>query len=93
MAGKAPFYYEKHHSYWGLRRILRNFHVHDYTLKVIQEPDKFFVDYMIKPGSAKAAMATIVAKYFMWLCPGYIWLLKKPDHAPGPAPGAAQPEC
>lgn len=77
-SGKADFYYEKHLSYWGLRKLVERFTVHDYTLKIIQDPQAYSTDYMIKPGSIKASIATLVAQYFHWLSPGYIWLLEKP---------------
>jgi len=36
---------------------------------------------MIKPDSTKAKIAAIMARYFIWIVPGYIWILTKPgDH-------------
>lgn len=77
-AGRAPFYHEKHYTLWGLRKLVSKFTIHDYTVRIIKEPERFFADYMIVPGSRKAAIATVVAKYFSWLCPAYIWVLEKP---------------
>lgn len=78
IAGKADFYYERHLSYWGLKQITRKFHCTDYTLKVITDPGKYKTEYMLKPGSIKTWFAKLIAKYFIWLVPGYIWVLKKP---------------
>lgn len=77
-AGKAPFYHEKHYTYWGLRKLVGKFAVHDYTAKVIAEPQRFGTDYMIRPGSWQARCAALVANHLTWLCPGYIWVLQKP---------------
>ena len=47
------------------------------TRAIIENPTRFFVDYMIIPGTMKTRVMRWVAKYAFWLCPGYIWLLKK----------------
>ena len=76
---KGSHYYEKHLSYWGLKKLVGNFKVTDYTRYIIISPIKFHAEYMIKPGSIKAKIATLLTKYFTWLVPGYIWILKKPN--------------
>lgn len=78
MAGKAEHYHELHYTYWGLRKLVRRFRIHDYTLELIRDPIKYSIAYMLKPGSAKASLAGIMARYVKWLSPGYIWLLEKP---------------
>jgi len=50
----------------------------DYTVNMIENPDKFSVAYMIPPGTRKQAIAKVVAKLAFWLVPSYIWLLRKP---------------
>ncbi len=77
LSGKGNYYYEKHLSYWGLKKLTRRFTIHDYTKALIDNPVKFGVEYMIRPESAKARVAAILAKYFMWIVPGYIWILGK----------------
>jgi len=45
IAGKGTSYEERHFSYYGIRKLVRNFKVSDYTLRIVREPDKFsFVD-------------------------------------------------
>lgn len=78
LAGKADYYYEKHLSYWGLRRLTRQFSIIDYTRRTIDDPERFRVDYMLKPGSPKQRLARIIARLAYWLVPGYLWLLRKP---------------
>ncbi len=77
LAGKASHYHELHFSYWGLRRLVRRFEVVDYTRRMIEQPERFGVDYMIPPGSRKQAVAKWVARAAYWLVPGYIWLLRR----------------
>ncbi|MFQ5937456.1 MAG: hypothetical protein ACE5LB_13715, partial [Acidiferrobacterales bacterium] len=78
-SGKADRYYEKHLSYWGLKALVRNFSLTDYTLKMVTNPTKYAVDYMIRPGSFKAKLAALITRYVIWLSPGYIWVLEKPS--------------
>lgn len=76
-SGKAESYYEKHLSYWGLKKLTRKFELVDYSKKIIEKPRFFRADYMIRPGSVKAGLARFVARHTYWLCPTYIWLLMK----------------
>jgi 2-polyprenyl-3-methyl-5-hydroxy-6-metoxy-1,4-benzoquinol methylase len=78
-AKKADYYHELHYSYWGLKKLVKSFYLHDYTEKVLHDPVKFGIDYMVKPGSAKATIAKIISSKFVWFSPGYIWLLEKPS--------------
>ncbi len=47
-AGRAESYYETHLSYWGLRRLVREFDLFDYTLKVIRNPAKYSATEMVR---------------------------------------------
>ncbi|TGD75672.1 class I SAM-dependent methyltransferase [Mangrovimicrobium sediminis] len=76
-AGKGRYYHEKHLSYTGLRRLCAGFELHDYSPRVISEPEKFGVEYMLRPGSLKWRLASTVARYCKWATP-HIWLLRKP---------------
>ncbi len=80
LSGKAHFYYERHLSYWGLKRLVAHFNIYDYTRMIIADPHKYAADYMLAPGSRKAAIARLISQYIYWLVPGYVWLLKKPKH-------------
>lgn len=75
--GKGNHYYEKHLTFWGLRRLVNAYSVVDYTEKFVKNPKDFHAEYMIRPGSLMNRIAVIVARYFYWLMPGYIWLLVK----------------
>ena len=70
-------YYERHLSYWGLKRLVNAFRVEDYTRKTVTEQERFGTAYMLAEGSLKARIADWITGYAMWLSPGYIWILHK----------------
>ena len=78
LSGKGDCYYEKHLTYWGLKKLVREFELVDYTPLILSNPLKYNTDYMIKPGSSKQKIAIFLSKHMIWLVPGYIWLLEKP---------------
>jgi 2-polyprenyl-3-methyl-5-hydroxy-6-metoxy-1,4-benzoquinol methylase len=77
VAGKGEFYHEKHLTCWGLKRLVHDFERIDYTGKIIADTQYFQAGYMIRSGTNKARLAKFIARYAYWLCPGYIWLLRK----------------
>lgn len=79
LLGRGKYYYEKHLTYWGLKSLVSRFEIVDYTGKVIDEPENFYAAYMIEPGSRKQKLAHLIVERLYWLCPGYLWLLKKPE--------------
>lgn len=85
LAGRASHYHEYHFTYWGLRRLVRSFVLHDYTRRIIEEPARYFAEYMVAPGSLKQTAAALLARYAYWLVPGYIWVLEKPAGLPAGA--------
>lgn len=76
-SGKGSRYPEKHLSYWGLRRLIREFYRIDYTRKIIEQAAAFSAEYMIQPDTLKARFAGWIVRHAYWLCPGYVWLLRK----------------
>ncbi|MFH0732453.1 MAG: class I SAM-dependent methyltransferase [Candidatus Omnitrophota bacterium] len=74
---KGNFYYENHLTLHGLRNLVSQFNVSDYTLKIIIDPQKYCATEMIAPESFKQRLAILIVKYAYWLCPTYIWLLRK----------------
>ena len=80
ITGKGDYYHEKHLSLPGLQKLTSSFILRDYTKKLINDPEKFQAEYMIKVGGIKHKIAKFITKYFFWLCPTYIWILEKPFH-------------
>ena len=79
IAGKGSHYHEKHLMLAGLKKLVSPFVVHDYTKRIIEDPEKFSAEYMLKPGSLKHNMAKFIATYIYWFCHSYIWIIEKPD--------------
>ncbi|NBQ89392.1 MAG: hypothetical protein EBU07_18390 [Betaproteobacteria bacterium] len=61
-----------------MKHLVRDFERHDYTLRIAEDPARFMASYMLPPGSLKTAVARFILRVLPWLCPGYIWLLRKP---------------
>lgn len=74
---KGDFYYENHLTLWGLRKLVSRFEIIDYSLEVIENPEKYSITKILRSGSIKQKLASAVVKNAYWLCPTYIWLLKK----------------
>ena len=70
-------YYEHTRTLWGLRDLTRRFTVHDYTLRVLREPDRFQATDMVRAGTAKQKVAIAMVRAAYWLSPTYVWLLEK----------------
>ena len=77
LTGKGSYYYEKHLSLAGLRRLTSAFRCVDYTRKIIANPEAYHAAYMLAPGSLKTRLAGLVAAWAFWLMPSYIWMLQK----------------
>lgn len=76
-AGKGTHYHEKHVSYWALKALCKQFIRIDYSSRVIENPEKFAVDYMLQSGSWKHRIARFIARHVKWATP-HIWILQKP---------------
>jgi 2-polyprenyl-3-methyl-5-hydroxy-6-metoxy-1,4-benzoquinol methylase len=81
LLGRGSHYYETHLTYWGLRRLVSRFALDDYTVRVVADPQRYFADDMVKPGSLKQRVVFFVLRYAMWVCPTYLWVLRKPGPA------------
>lgn len=77
-ARKGRRYEESHRTVWGLRRLVREFSVHDYTRRLVETPRAFGLDYLLREGTRRQRLAVLAVRHFYWLCPTYIWLLEKP---------------
>lgn len=77
ITGKGNYYYENHLTYWQLKRLVSSFEIIDYTGKVIDDPEKYYLTDKIMPGSFKQRIVLFMLKIAYFLCPSYIWLLRK----------------
>jgi ubiquinone/menaquinone biosynthesis C-methylase UbiE len=85
LTGKGDYYHEKHFTSWTLKRLCRDFHIVDYSEKVIADPDKFGVAYMLAPGTLKWRAARTMARFAKWATP-LIWVLQKPSKEQSESP-------
>jgi 2-polyprenyl-3-methyl-5-hydroxy-6-metoxy-1,4-benzoquinol methylase len=76
--GRGQHYYETHLTYWGLLELVRDFEILDYTLHVVDDPVKYCADDMLRAGGAKQAAARLLLRSAYWLCPTYLWVLRRP---------------
>ena len=77
ITGKGKFYYEELKTLWGLKTLTKDFARHDYTVRVIEEPEKFSATDMLTQGSRKQKIFLFILKKFYFLSPTYLWLLSK----------------
>jgi len=77
ITGKGSRYYERMRSYPHLRRLVARFDIVDYTATVIGDPRAYAFDYLVKPGSLMQTVSGFVARRLPWICPGYLWVLRK----------------
>jgi SAM-dependent methyltransferase len=77
LMGKGDRYYEHTRTVWGLRALARRFVIHDYTARVLKEPERFEATDMVRSGTFKQRVALTMVGAAYWLSPTYIWLLEK----------------
>ena len=75
---KYDEYYENHLSIRNLKKLVRQFYVHDYTLKIIKDPEKFYANDQINGGTISYYYLNILGKLLYFMIPTYIWILEKP---------------
>jgi 2-polyprenyl-3-methyl-5-hydroxy-6-metoxy-1,4-benzoquinol methylase len=74
---KGNFYYEKHLTLHGLRKLVHPFEIIDYTGRIISDPGRYYATDMIQDRSLKQKIANFVCNKLYPFCPTYIWLLRK----------------
>jgi ubiquinone/menaquinone biosynthesis C-methylase UbiE len=77
LMGKGDRYHETTRTVWSLRKLVSRFELHDYTLKVVQDPERFHATDLVKPGTVQQKAAVLMLRGAYWLAPTYIWVLKK----------------
>jgi ubiquinone/menaquinone biosynthesis C-methylase UbiE len=77
MTGKGDFYYEEHRSLRGLKKLVNRFRIHDYTISVIRDPEKFSAAELFNQESFLYKCIRLwVPHLYPWI-PTYIWVLTK----------------
>lgn len=78
LAGRGEHYYENHLYCGGLRRLVADFEVVDYSRRIIEDPVRFCATELVQPGSLRQRVALALFDLAYWLCPTYVWVLVKP---------------
>ncbi len=74
---KGNYYYEDHLSLKGLKHLVRKFQIHDYTLSIIRNPEKFFAIDIFHIQTFLYRCIRWVAPYLYPWIPTYVWILTK----------------
>ncbi len=77
LTGKGDFYYEEHRSLRGLKQLVKKFRIHDYTLSIIQNPEKFYASDLFERKAFFYKSIRWLAPYLYPLIPTYVWVLTK----------------
>lgn len=78
--GRAPHYHERFRTRPGLRRLLGNFSVWDYTFPVISHPEQFASGDMV--GGRVSSLPPAILKAALPMIPTYIWVASKDASRP-----------
>jgi ubiquinone/menaquinone biosynthesis C-methylase UbiE len=70
-------YYEKHLSYYGLKRLVSNYEISDYTEQIIITPQAFFEDDRKLFKILRLLPHSIRRLLIRWLTQTFIWVIKK----------------
>jgi glycosyltransferase involved in cell wall biosynthesis/ubiquinone/menaquinone biosynthesis C-methylase UbiE len=81
---RADEYYESYRTRSGLEQLVRGFHIWDYTIPVVRQPQVFHSTDQVKRGLDRMPVGVIKAA--MPIIPTFIWIATK---AGGPPRGAA----
>ncbi|WP_218004466.1 class I SAM-dependent methyltransferase [Microtetraspora niveoalba] len=89
--GRADSYYERFRTRGGLRRMLRDFHVWDYTFPVLASPERFAGGELFPGAVGRAAKDTLerapraALKALLPVVPTYLWVAtRRPRRPRGP---------
>lgn len=88
LSGRADHYHERFRTRGGLRRMLRDFHIWDYSLPVLATPDRFAGGELFGGPAGRAAQATLARtpgaalRGLLPVVPTYLWVATKTPRAP-----------
>lgn len=76
---RGDFYYETHLTLPALKRLVASasFSIEDYTRRLIRQPDRYGMGYILPPQSLLHRAASALSAPLYYIIPTYIWVLKK----------------
>lgn len=75
--GKCDYYYENLQTYWGIRNLISDFSVSDYTLEVLMNPDRYHARDLISQKSIINKVPLAIWKLLYQFLPSYIFILRR----------------
>jgi ubiquinone/menaquinone biosynthesis C-methylase UbiE len=79
ITGKGDFYYEEHRSLGGLKQLMKNFQIRDYTIAIVRDPERFSATDLFHPRSFFSKWTRGLAPLLYPWIPTYVWVLTKTD--------------
>jgi 2-polyprenyl-3-methyl-5-hydroxy-6-metoxy-1,4-benzoquinol methylase len=73
---RGRVYHERHLTLWGLRRLLGDFRIHDYTVAALRDPRRYEIEDLA-PSFLPSAAVGLAARAVYPLIPTYIWMLTR----------------
>ena len=80
MLGRGHYYYERHMTWWQLRRLVSHFEIEDVTVRILDTPARYEAGYLFS--GRTLALARLIRRAAYWAFPGYVWLLWKSPGKP-----------
>lgn len=77
MFGKGAEYYENLRTYRGILRLIENFEVTDFTLRIVENPDLYCARDLIPKGGLVSRVPMFLWRWAYPLLPSYIFILRK----------------
>jgi ubiquinone/menaquinone biosynthesis C-methylase UbiE len=76
LAHRGRYYHERHFALGNLRRLVARFEVDDYTMRIIEQPERYASTYLVRTPTVRFVARTL-ARFAYGLFPGYVWLLRR----------------
>lgn len=77
ITGKGECYSERPYSYTGIKKLLGDFEVIEYTERIVRDPVLYAATDILPPGSFKQWFAALLFKNAPYFFPGYVFVLRK----------------
>lgn len=81
VAGRGPRYPERPLSYWGLKRLLRDFSITDYTVAMLRDPVRYQCQEEMGGALWMRRVPRSLLTLLLPLYPNYNWILRKREEA------------
>ena len=79
VTGKSNTYYETLRPYWGLRKLTKAYQHHDYTEKILKNPQKYGYKNNFPSKGILYLIIKLFAPLLKYYTPTYFWILEKPN--------------